>query len=885
MPRTRLMRGLPLGLTRGLSMTVRESVHCAASAAILWVLAGTAAYAASEIPDFYAEPGSEKSRDLRGEHPFETIDPVSGLLNLNFTDFYLPGNGGLDIAVVRSYNNIQGNDAGAAPPHSLVGMGWDLHFGRVLLNAGVNNTSGCNLLDQVSTNKNPVLELPGGARKVLTRTESDGAYSAHRFVTKDFWIADCGTDNSFVITNPDGIQYKMTKKGRVDYDTEAWFAAEIRDTKGNTLTFTYSDNAADGLTLLKNVVASDGRRVDFTYYDENLASVRLKTAAANGRTFTYAYQPVAGVTGGDALTQVTTPWGTNWRFAYYSANETLPTLPAGLIQGGRLSLKTVTYPEGGTLNYVYQQYAFEGGAAGAYYTTGIYKKSANPVIGTAGEWAYSFDAFRSGQDYDLTTVTAPDAVYKYQHYGITDVGQGTLWKVGLLAKKEIFDKSNLATPVESYDYQYSPLRISWQNEFRPSRGLIDVGSSAALMTKATVMRDGVSFVTDYKNHTAFGLPGQIDEYKAGTASDPRTTMLEYYLNTSRWIVHRKKTETVKSAGMNYLGITLDAVTRWEFDNGSTTGPGLLTKLTKLGYSTTYSYHPSGDVQTVVDGKNNVSTYTNYKRGIPQSEALSEGVTVSRVVNDTGTIASETDGEAYTTSYAYDNQDRLKSITYPADGSSPVSVAWDDPVLGVGSRRLVRGRFTQDSKVDGFGRVVTVESKDTAAPSNYVCVKRDYDALGRMSFESYPEASCNPSNASGYGTRLTFDALGRTKTKMFAGSSDSLSYQYSNQFIGESVLTVRETNERGFSTTYSYRAFGSPNQSWLIRVDAPELIVTTLQRNKLGLLEMVTQGGVSRDYQFDNSFKLYREIHPDRASSTFTYDGNGNPATRKLGSAG
>ena len=42
----------------------------------------------------------------------------------------------------------------------------------------------------------------------------------------------------------------------------------------------------------------------------------------------------------------------------------------------------------------------------------------------------------------------------------------------------------------------------------------------------------------------------------------------------------------------------------------------------------------------------------------------ESVTFSRVVNDTGTVASETNGRGYTRAFSYDAMSHLTGIIYP-----------------------------------------------------------------------------------------------------------------------------------------------------------------------------------------------------------------------------
>jgi hypothetical protein len=81
-------------------------------------------------------------RGFSGQHgtysalPYEHVDPLSGNLIVTVTDLALPGNAGLDLRVTRTYNSKfhrdfeHGNTSVDEP--SAVGVGWRMHFGRVL---------------------------------------------------------------------------------------------------------------------------------------------------------------------------------------------------------------------------------------------------------------------------------------------------------------------------------------------------------------------------------------------------------------------------------------------------------------------------------------------------------------------------------------------------------------------------------------------------------------------------------------------------------------------------------------------------------------------------------------------------------------------------------
>ncbi len=61
----------------------------------------------------------------------ENVDPFSGILTLSHTDLHLPGNGGLDVNVMRTYNSMIWGRRDTSFPgfiavneRSPVGIGW-----------------------------------------------------------------------------------------------------------------------------------------------------------------------------------------------------------------------------------------------------------------------------------------------------------------------------------------------------------------------------------------------------------------------------------------------------------------------------------------------------------------------------------------------------------------------------------------------------------------------------------------------------------------------------------------------------------------------------------------------------------------------------------------
>lgn len=80
---------------------------CALTVLIAYLVFGAAARANVDtvLPDFYKEPGLNPFRDNISANEVEHIDPFSGSLNLSHVDLVLPGNGGMDIVIQRTYTS------------------------------------------------------------------------------------------------------------------------------------------------------------------------------------------------------------------------------------------------------------------------------------------------------------------------------------------------------------------------------------------------------------------------------------------------------------------------------------------------------------------------------------------------------------------------------------------------------------------------------------------------------------------------------------------------------------------------------------------------------------------------------------------------------------
>ena len=837
------------------------------------------------IPDYYDEPGSSLVRSKEAGLQKDAIDPFGGQLTVQSTDLFIPGNGGLDIEIIRNYSTHNaiystGGSTRALNGIGSLGVGWDIHFGRVWYEENL-FPGGCKSNEE-STIENPVFELPDGSRHLLVNAGQyivgDPATSTNQaapdYVSKNYWSASCINepyvvdgvthhDGGMEVKSPDGTIYKLNRRLLIKRGTRdtfsntgyrAWVVTEIRDPRDNWIKIEYleSVDAFGNGNHPARVTSSDGREIEFEYDDEGHRLIAIHARHDhNEQTVQYEYEGIPNfVDSVFLLSKVIRPDGGEWNYTY-------KTNDGG--NAGNLLLESTTSPLGGTTEFTYQFVWFETGidanatiAVSTRSTFGgnlIAPPGGGNHTGTPeGVWNYHYTP---GIPYDETIVEGPTKVERYQHFSVRGAINGSVWRIGSLHKKEIFaPNTDLLdgfddTPLQEENYEWEPQYISSQNESRPSRSVEDTNTYVPLLARKEIVRSGVSFETEYNNYTVFGKPQQVIETGVGQygAFESKTTTFAYYHNLPKWIVLPQR-ETIEGAGQTY---------RNYFDNG------LVENESTYGVARFFEYDAEGNLTRSQDGYGRGVSYSDYYRGVPQQEEHEEGVTIARVVNGDGTIAEETNGRGHTSQYQYDDLLRIEKITPPIN--SATDIAWPN----AGKKRvLTRGGLTDEREYDGFGR----EIKRTISGEEPIVYTKAYDVEGRLIFESYPNSN--------EGVEYEYDALGRvTRRNEPEGKVETYNYLQGSH-------RVRVTDGRNNVKTFHYRSFGDPDQADLVLIEAEEGVTTEINRDKLGNITRVAQNGVERTFEYNDSFFLTKENHPELGEVDITVDAVGNVIGRKVG---
>jgi YD repeat-containing protein len=100
-----------------------------------------------------------------------------------------------------------------------------------------------------------------------------------------------------------------------------------------------------------------------------------------------------------------------------------------------------------------------------------------------------------------------------------------------------------------------------------------------------------------------------------------------------------------------------------------------------------------------------------------------------------------------------------------------------------------------------------------------------------------------------------------------------------------------TDERGVATAYVYRAYGNPDQQFLIYISAPVADAhVSITRNSKDLVTSVAQGGAAgwpyaRGYGYNANYYLTTETNPETGTTIYGRDAAGNMTSKQVGTSG
>ena len=181
-----------------------------------------------------------------------------------------------------------------------------------------------------------------------------------------------------------------------------------------------------------------------------------------------------------------------------------------------------------------------------------------------------------------------------------------------------------------------------------------------------------------------------------------------------------------------------------------------------GQTWNYTYNTAGQIKTVTDPNSDVTTYNYDSVGRLSTIVNANSQTVlTNTYDSANRIQTQTDSQGYTLTYAYDNIDRITQITYP-DGTTDLYDYTFQSGSYVGTASLELRKYT-----DRLGRVTTY-NYDADQRLTSVTEPITATTTRTTSYDYYEDGTLKDIiDANGNDTRWTIDIESRPTSKTYA----------------------------------------------------------------------------------------------------------------------
>ena len=609
---------------------------------------------AQEIPEIFSAWGFDQNRDYFSPLPYEHVDPMTGNLLLTHTDLVLPGYGGFDLRIQRTYNSkVYPNFPDEAIPNEMdswAGIGWSMHIARI----------------ENWLTPNPVIVMgDGSSHPTFAHTDT----SVGDWITKDYWVL-VNDPSEPILKLPNGRVYKFGKQlGSTKYVTE------IEDPFGNRVEIEYADGTIpseplDGIHRLRQFLGASIRTLNFFYESGTRSLSRLQLVSGSTHTWTYQHSPWS--TTFSFLTRVDPPVAPSWKYDYNTTSGSKTH-----------ELTRLTAPSGGYVDYFYGTVSFSQPANSSQtQARAVVQRKTGPSSKVpVGTWTYSY-AQGSKKNQSVFTSPCNTVTYTYKGIGTSGIGANA-WETGLLEKKQLKVGQ---TVLETEEYTWEPSALI-------SFAAVTIGASSdpntfvPLIKSRTIQRGSKSYVTTNIYGTSdfndYGRPWKVTE--AGDRT--RVTEFEFdYGFPSHYIVDKIEEVRTKENGETW-------VKHFVYNND-----GFKTQDNIYGVITNYAPDPFGNVSSAQDALGHTTTFS-YRWGVLE-DTFTPKYTIDRSISGNGTVASvKRNGHTWT--FSYDPAMRIKQVKPPTTASSAHDIEYDSAGTFF---RVKRGASSwRRTDLDGYGR--------------------------------------------------------------------------------------------------------------------------------------------------------------------------------------
>jgi RHS repeat-associated protein len=761
-----------------------------------------------------------KNKVIESHLPGETVDHFSGNLRIVQEDMAFPGQGGLDLRIMRVYSSkIWGRSDLFSPEPFLagkeltdVGLGWSMHMGRV---------RAPNAFGQPPAGTVPVFEAQDGSSHAFYQITG----SSTDYISRDSWkftrnwqaCSGATSGAGACITTTSGLRYEFAESNKYEIDgpTPVWPLSSIVDVFGNRIRVQYESGSSLGGSngRIRNITDTYGRTLTFNYgtCGASPSAPCLETIEARGpggvllRRMIYTHEVRnAGIVMGIGQKNVAFLTGAvldtgdpaeNVGYTYdYNFNPD--------VTKNALALRSITYPYGGKTEYTYNTVSFFTGCDTIPMPAVQTRTTSGRLLPTGATWTYTYESPNAvdkpevtdpdstqNSDFQTTTILRPDGkTDRYKFYGFAYLKRlnvtGHTWKVGL--QSQVTRGSD--AEAETFNWQKGAVIIQGipnQQLYRaPSYGTtcpnwaFDNTIQAPVLKSHTLQRPGTGAPSQratYKYEVVtptnpssqadpdgdgfdnFGQPFKVTE----TGERQRTIEYEYdYDNALYQMVGRVKLEKICEGSVCY--------------ESKRTFGGLGNRMnsqTLKGVKTEFDYwqgspHANGNLKTVTNALGH-KLKLNYVDGfgLPTDIDFNGFFKITRQANTDGSLKSET-RRGHTTSYTYDLAGRLRTIELPSGrnpNNDPTTYCYK-VVAGVEeSYSITRGgpirQCPTNPQTGQYRETMTLDGLGRVTRTDNSLGEsqsRSFDRFGRLIFNSYPFGSGIPE----IGDKFEYDALDR-----------------------------------------------------------------------------------------------------------------------------
>ena len=532
-------------------------------------------------------------------------------------------------------------------------------------------------------------------------------------------------------------------------------------------------------------------------YADALGSQITSVVGPFGHTLTFGY-PVGG---GTTVMKITDPSGHDIVFGYDSANN----------------LSSVTYPDGTSRHYLYENASYPNNLTGIVDERGIrYATYSFDAQGRAATSEHAGGTQKFTFTYNDTNTVATDPRGTVTTYGFTPGNAG-----------------RRVTSFASAGVSRSAVLGTWPTELL--RRAAQVTNERGYTTTYQYTLHGVSSVTEASGTarartTSYAYLNNDSNLPTLIAEPGRTTAMTY--NANGKMLTRTVTDT---------GIGTSRTWTWTYNASgqmlTADGPRTdVSDVTTYTYYSCFSGNQCGRVQSVTNAASQVTSYDFYNaHGQPTQITDPNGVVTSLVYDLRQRLTSRTTA-LETTSYTYWPNGLIKRVTLP--DASYLDYGYDDA-----------GRLVQIS--DGAGNHVSYT----------------LDLMGNRTAENVYD----PTNLLQRAHTQEFDALNRLSKDINAAGTAAVSsvYGYDN---ANNLLTVAAPLARNTTNVYD-------ELNRLTQITDAGSGVTHLAYDPLNHLTTVSDPrGLTTSYAYNGLDDLQQIISPDTGTTQNTFDSGGNVAT-------